>query len=183
MVENLRLIGPFQPDKSDSDVTWSKGSGTFTLTASYSGAWCTEQSAACYNQSMVLDSGDSNYGAYYNWYAATAGTGTYSVSSGNATSSICSKGWRLPTGDSNGEFEQLYRKYNSLNLMLGTPNFVLAGYRFGYTTHDVGIKGEYYSSSAGGNELASTLIFENGAVHTHWGNYNRTGHNVRCLAR
>ncbi|MBQ6127710.1 hypothetical protein IJI69_03405, partial [Candidatus Saccharibacteria bacterium] len=132
MTENLRLIGSFTPTSSDSDV--ASGS-TFVLTASNSGTWCTTQTQACYDQSMVLDSGRDDYGAYYNWYAATAGTGTYSVSSGNASGSICPKGWRLPTGGSGGEYQVLYTKYNSSALMLGTPNFTLSGYRYGSSTN------------------------------------------------
>lgn len=33
---------------------------------------------------------------YYNWYATTAESGTYAMTSGNATDSICPKGWQLP---------------------------------------------------------------------------------------
>ena len=41
-----------------------------------------------------------SYGNYYSWYTATAGSGTYSVSTnaGHATSSICPKDWILPQG-------------------------------------------------------------------------------------
>ena len=40
-------------------------------------------------------------GAYYNWYTATAGSGTYeSVQYAIASSSICPAGWRLPLGRS-----------------------------------------------------------------------------------
>ncbi len=54
---------------------------------------------------QIYDRGNSSsnwqggYGAYYNWYAATAGTGDNSVltSGTDVDSSVCSKGWRLPT--------------------------------------------------------------------------------------
>ena len=36
-------------------------------------------------------------GAYYSYYTATAGTGPRSLESGDAPSSICPKGWKLPT--------------------------------------------------------------------------------------
>ena len=32
----------------------------------------------------------------YNWYAATAESGTYTMNSGNASDSICPAGWQLP---------------------------------------------------------------------------------------
>ena len=53
------------------------------------------------------------YGNYYNWNAATAGTGTYDIDASieektEATGSICPIGWRLPKGDSsNGGFINL----------------------------------------------------------------------------
>ena len=41
-----------------------------------------------------------SYGNYYNWYAATAGNGTYNISTNNQSvnGSICPSGWVLPTG-------------------------------------------------------------------------------------
>ena len=35
-------------------------------------------------------------GDYYNWYAATAESGSYTTTSGNMQDSICPKGWGLP---------------------------------------------------------------------------------------
>jgi uncharacterized protein (TIGR02145 family) len=57
------------------------------------------------------------YGYAYNWYTATAGTGTQDMDTRgeNAPSSICPKGWRLPTGDPTGEFAWLNAKMNSLD--------------------------------------------------------------------
>ena len=88
--------------------------------------WCTDGSAACYDQSRLrtdnttnratytistdMTSQDANlysYGNYYNWYSATAGNGTYDKSSGNTTGDICPIGWHLPTGMGNGEFAVL----------------------------------------------------------------------------
>ena len=47
-----------------------------------------------------------SYGNLYNWYSATAGTGTRAVDDGNATGSICPAGWHLPSGGPGGEFAQ-----------------------------------------------------------------------------
>lgn len=65
------------------------------------------------NNATVMTTGtpdvSSKYiGNYYNWYAATAGTGTNSVTFGNASSSICPKGWKLPTGGPDGDASKLY---------------------------------------------------------------------------
>ena len=54
------------------------------------------------------------YGAYYNWYTATAGNGTFEFTNTSGTNSdgivsgdICPAGWRLPTGGSSGEYKAL----------------------------------------------------------------------------
>lgn len=45
-----------------------------------------------------------SYGVMYNWYTATAGNGTYTMTSGNAAGDLCPAGWHLPTGGSSGEW-------------------------------------------------------------------------------
>ena len=47
-------------------------------------------------------------GVYYNWYAATGGTGSTAVTSGDAPSSICPKGWRLPTSAGEKSLHNLF---------------------------------------------------------------------------
>ncbi|MBR5621001.1 hypothetical protein IKW75_00755 [Candidatus Saccharibacteria bacterium] len=127
MTQNLRLIGPLELTPNTSDVT-----NTFTLTASDSSQWCKEDSSTCIDQSMVIDSDNGAYGTYYNWYAATAGTGTRDLVSAEAPDSICPKGWRLPTGSASGEFGTLYNEYPSVSAMLNGPmGFTLSGYRSG----------------------------------------------------
>ncbi|MBP5674878.1 hypothetical protein J6W91_00940 [Candidatus Saccharibacteria bacterium] len=77
-------------------------------------------------------------GNYYNWYAATGGTGTATMAAGDATSSICPKGWRLPTSAGTKSFVNLFG--TAYSLVVGTDsepagtafradplNFVLAG--------------------------------------------------------
>ncbi|MDR2063778.1 MAG: fibrobacter succinogenes major paralogous domain-containing protein [Candidatus Nomurabacteria bacterium] len=46
-------------------------------------------------------------GFIYSWYAATAGTGTANLTSGDAPASICPVNWHLPTGSNTGEFAYL----------------------------------------------------------------------------
>ena len=63
------------------------------------GVWTTEttpvQSGA---PSADLTGEDQKTGVYYNWYAATAGTGTWSMTTSGteASSSVCPAGWQLP---------------------------------------------------------------------------------------
>ena len=67
-----------------------------------------------------LDGDSQAIGVWYNWYAATAGTGTYSKSSGEATDSICPKGWQLPTNSgSKSWYHLLYEVYGGSDLNTG----------------------------------------------------------------
>ena len=52
------------------------------------------------NDCFLQDNETQKIGTYYNWLAATAGTGTNSFSSGNTTDSICPAGWQLPVDGS-----------------------------------------------------------------------------------
>ncbi|MBQ6313818.1 hypothetical protein IJI29_03140 [Candidatus Saccharibacteria bacterium] len=129
MIENLRLGGEEAMTLTSSDSNIASGS-SFTLSASQdptTNAWCNDDSADCIDQSMLSSNNTTNtianmtspmldpdeskgiysMGNYYNWYSATAGTGTGSMLSGNATGSICPAGWHLPTGYTNGEFSAL----------------------------------------------------------------------------
>ena len=51
--------------------------------------------------------GNNAYGDYYNFFAASAESGTYSMSSGNATDSLCPKGWQLPPLSGNKSWNNL----------------------------------------------------------------------------
>ena len=94
----------------DSDVEYS-----FILQNSYT-EWDCNNEKAC-SEIRFHESSSSEYGNYYSWYTATANSGTYSTNNGeNADSSICPKGWRLPTGGDNygvNEYYALARTYNT----------------------------------------------------------------------
>ncbi len=103
MTQNLRLGSSSSKillSQTDSDVTTS-----FELPiAQTSGAdvWSDWQDTV--DSKHVYATNNTSYGNYYNWFTATAGTGTYTMAStsttnlNNASSSICPKGWRLPDG-------------------------------------------------------------------------------------
>lgn len=89
MTQNLRLVGAKTLTPDDTDVTTN-----FALPA-HNTSWPTDgMSARIYSH--------ATYGGYYNYYAATAGTGM--IESGAATATICPKGWTLPL---NAEFYNL----------------------------------------------------------------------------
>ncbi|HMS93574.1 MAG TPA: FISUMP domain-containing protein, partial [Candidatus Saccharibacteria bacterium] len=53
--------------------------------------------------------GSTNYGYLYSWTAVTAGATrtTNPAGSGNASSSICAAGWKLPSGGAGGDYSKL----------------------------------------------------------------------------
>ena len=135
-----------------------------------------------------MSSGNTTYGNYYNWYAATAGSGTCAMTSDNASSSICPKGWRLPTGGSGrtSDFRVLYNNYSSASAMMGSPvNFVLSGYRNGSSTSYQDSQGYYWSSTAYSysSDGAYRLLLNSSNVDPQ--NYmpKPFGISVRCVAQ
>ena len=90
---------------NDTDGKFNTVDGTYTQSTDNS-------DKAFYNNPMVgsycygtpIQSSYTKCGYLYNWYAATAGTGTYATSTRgtNVSGSICPTGWRLPSGLSDG---------------------------------------------------------------------------------
>lgn len=71
---------------------------------------CDPEVSVIYNELSEIPrsyySDDStSYRNYFNWYSATAESGTYSMTSGIASDSVCPKGWKIPTST---EGETLY---------------------------------------------------------------------------
>ncbi len=131
-------------------------------------------------------------GNHYQWNAATAGTGG-SIISGQATSSICPRGWKLPTSTSSGEFQTLITAgsigSNVAKLTSAPYYFASAGFvsqnptlLFAYS----GGRGFFWSSTPSGTYdgiYAYYLTFSN--TNQIGPSYNTTradGYSVRCLA-
>ncbi len=135
MMENLRL------DLSDSDVEISglntnRPSTNFARTVSDdhpapNGNFCSEGNANCINRinynidntnrslnaSYTSTNSPSSwyaYGAYYNWFTATAGNGTYEqdIAGSSSDGDLCPANWRLPaSADEVGDYATLDRSY------------------------------------------------------------------------
>ena len=168
MTENLRIAGK-TITSADSNVA-----SDFTIPASSTDGFNTQDT----NNAYV----DSTYGGYYTFYTATAGTGGTSLTSGNAPSSICPKGWRLPTGGSSGEFNTLYGQYNSAALMMGVPNFTLAGYVYNGSVYHQGSLGYFWSSTVYSANNAYDLILNSSDVNPVSDDGKNLGFSVRCAA-
>ena len=124
-------------------------------------------------------------GNYYNWLAATNGTGN-NISSGNATGSICPAGWQLPTSNSatdNGSFGKLTTTYgvNSTTIQQSPLYFIPDGNVVSGNLGGAGSNGYYWSSTASNASNAYLLHFNSSSVSPS-NNYNRyNGYSVRCL--
>ena len=137
---------------------------------------------------------------YYNWYTATAGTGTtYIATQGqNVNNSICPAGWTLPTQP---EFQQLYNQYPSAAQMevanptttkentptvgqaTNTPGFLLSG---SYGTGGAGYLGSdgfYWSRTAFSAQRVYDLYVGTSSVSPAGVNGKYSGFTVRCLVQ
>jgi uncharacterized protein (TIGR02145 family) len=132
-------------------------------------------------------------GVQYNWYAATGGTGTSSVTSGEASVSICPKGWRLPASGNVKSFTGLATAYGSNNSnvpaassMRTSPlNFTLAGYYRNNSTQapsSRGSSGRYWTSYTAQASRASYMSFSTTAVYPLQSGNRGIGYNIRCVA-
>ena len=177
MTQNLRII-----DKTitpaDSNVT-----ANYAIPASADSGFNTFDVPRAYV--------DPTYGGYYNFHTATAGVGRYSSSTEgeNITSSICPKGWRLPTSyRSDSDFHLLYNKYNSSSRLLSAPvNFTLSGLASnlagGQILNNVGSTGFYASSTVYNANDSYTLTLNIITVNPALKNsYKINGFSVRCIA-
>ena len=161
MIQNLRLgekADTYNLTAADSDTN-----GDFTLNGKSSDGIFTYGTNNGFN--YTNDSSQfyctEDYGCYYNWYAATVGSGTSATTSGNVEYSLCPKGWTLPTGGAGGQFEALAAAYNNSAIeMLVTPTtltentngdkpgLTLGGAYSGSGATSVGTYGSYWSRTA-----------------------------------
>ena len=138
---------------------------------------------------------------YYNWYTATAGTGTtYVATQGQSVSnSICPAGWTLPTSGSGGQFQQLYDQYPSAAEMLvanptttkentltvgqvtNTPGFLLSGYYNTVGAVSLGVDGNYWSRTAYSAQNGYHLYLDTSSGSTARNNGKYRGLPIRCL--
>jgi len=172
MTQNLRIAGK-TITPADSDVTTN-----YTIPASSISGFSAHDTSNAY-----VDSD----GGFYTWYTATAGTGTYALSTQgqNTTVSICPKGWRLPTnGNSNSEFQALYNNYNSSSTLRSNPvNLTLSGYVRSSSRYGQGSNGYYWSSTVNSSDHAYFLYLSASYVSPAGANNKGDGFSVRCIAR
>ena len=172
MTQNLRIADKtLTPD--DSDVTTN-----YTIPASSINGFNSNDTSNAY-----VDSD----GGFYTWYTATAGTGTYALSTDgqNTTVSICPKGWRLPTsGNSNSEFQTLYNNYNSSSALRSNPvDLTLSGSVSSSSRRNQGSSGYYWSSTVYSSDYTRELSLTASNVVPSNYFFKYYGFSVRCIAR
>lgn len=222
MMENLRL------DLSNPDLEIS-GLNTNRPTTAFAHAidnnhplstnsFCTANGATCVNQVLhntnntnrnltpsynTNDNSSSwySYGNYYNWYTATAGNGTYNMSTAGAAANgdLCPASWRLPAGyGSMGDLSRLDVAMggSGLNQDSGTAeglagsvrwrnyplNFMYSGEQNGTTAYNRGNSSSYATLNAYNSDRTVNLWLKTDGVYM---NSNRTlktrGQTVRCV--
>ncbi len=237
MVQNLRLgtdVSSLTLTSSDSNISASSWTlngkvaspGKFTYTSCATGT-CEDRYTGTtqYNNNneyyCAPDSASSNnyVGCYYNWYTATAGVGLGGNVAGSITpvgtsvgykdvsSSICPKGWYLPTGGGvpltgstsdrpNSDFNVLYNNYPSAADMLVSnptttydnttgqprPGLLLSGFYSSGGAYYVAQSGDYWSRSAYSKGMAYRLSLNSSAVYPQNYGSKYVGMSVRCVA-
>lgn len=159
MTQNLRLSGGRTLTSADSNVTRSWSFPSTSLTSGNS-----------YTDARSLISGNTSYGGYYNYCAASAGTVCNSSSVQDATQDICPKGWRLPT----------------LNEMSGITSYssafspVYSGRYGDGSLGDTGFSGYWWSATADGSNSQYSLYYYSGSPYAG-GDVKYSGFSVRCI--
>ena len=202
MLDNLRLdptavsLADLQGKTNASNQTltyFKNGGGSSPYPASgVSNAW-TSSSQNKYdlpyinatdknNTTTSYGAGSGKIGVYYNYCAASAGSYCYSSSSstGDATEDICPSGWRMPTGNTGGEYDALYTAYSSddgaFRNALSTP---LSGWFVHGSARSQGTFGDFWSSTRSNNTHMYNLhVTSLIVINAH---YRYSGLSVRCL--
>ena len=209
MLENLRL----DDSATISSTNTHNPISSFTKLSATSSSWCTTNSSDCDDQSM-LNTTNMNmngtytgnwyaYGNYYNWYSATAGNGTYGVSSGSVSGDICPTNWRLPIGANSTatySFGALSTSMGGTSATMNTSstptgavmsarlrqfpnNLVYSGYWLSSSAYYRGSRGNYWSATANSSDYAYNLYVNSTYVYPGTYNYGKyRGYSVRCVA-
>lgn len=204
MVDNLKYAGEANTDLANVDGTYGlvynneygkyntvDGTDTQSTDNSDKAFYNNPMSASyCYGDS--IQSSYTKCGYLYNWYAATAGTGTYATSTRgtNVSGSICPTGWRLPSTMSDGstatgdgtsytaaDFPVLNASMNAGSLTTGSisdsyyagwqftgawSGVLSGGWDYGFGGGDS--YGDYWSSTANSSTSARYLQFDSSDV-------------------
>ena len=144
-----------------------------------------------------VDTTSWKYGGYYNYCAASAGSYCYGngtsagTSSGNATEDICPKGWRMPTGNTSGEYSalanEIYGSTGSTSDATAYANYrsalrlPLSGYFDNGSANSQGSFGYWWSSTRNGNNGMYRLYANTSGIGPAGNRGRDYGGSVRCV--
>ncbi len=180
MTQNLRLVGPITLTPTDSNVK-----SNYTLPGSNIDGF----SSSSYHMSQVYYAGNTTHGAYYSFMAATAGTGNSSLINGDASGSICPKGWKLPSNYGNGSYNNFLDKTDIANSATGSARLRSDPYNFPYTgfvtngrLFNIDSSGNHWSRTASSADHTRNLYFDNNRINPSANNGRYYGYSIRCVA-
>ncbi len=123
---------------------------------------------------------DSTYGGYYSFAAAIASTDAYSISNQNITTSICPKGWDLPTSSIYNHLRTASGNTSYATMSAAPYSFKYAGYRNGTSFSGQTSSLRLWTST---NYNSSTAYYTTAyGTASYSGNYKRYGESARCIA-
>ena len=150
------------------------------------------------NAEMPRSKVDDTYGAYMNWYAATAESGTYGMTRDNAEDSICPNGWRLPLGYQTIDWRNLvsaeygitenirdidiFAKMKTLPLSIALSGIYAS--TDGRSRTGEGFSAGYISAAAaaGNGNMVSVTFNTSGYIYSYYANvWKIDGVTIRCI--
>ena len=163
MTQNLRLAGGRTLTSADSNVvsSWEFPDDSLTLGNSSTEA----RSAISDDPEHTLE-----YGGYYNFCAASAGTVCSDTAVQNATQDICPKGWRLPTNS----------EQSGITGYVSAFSPVYSGRYYNGSLLTTGSVGDWWSATAFSSTYQYNLYYYSGSLYTNYGDKSY-GFSVRCI--
>ena len=166
MTQNLRLAGGQTLTSEDSNIigSWEFPNNSLTLGDIYTEA-----------RSIISDNSDPDmaleYGGYYNYCAASAGTVCSSSSAQDATQDICPKGWRLPTNSEQSSVASYASAFSP----------TLSGYYANGSLYANGSGSRWWSATAYNSNSQYSLYSYRGSLGTNTDFNKGYGFSVRCV--
>ena len=165
MTQNLRLAGGQTLTSEESNIvgSWEFPNNSLTLGDSFTEA-----------RSILSDNPDPDtaleYGGYYNYCAASAGTVCNNTTKQDATQDICPKGWRLPT----------HSEQSGITGYVSAFSPVLSGLYSSGSLLSTGSTGRWWSATAANINNQYYLYYGGSSLYTNT-NRKNFGNSVRCI--
>ena len=175
LIKNLNLNG-YNRLLTSYDTDLPTGT-TFKAPAS-NGTFETANNIDAYVNPKLLTS--STYGGYYSFASAIASTKFYSSSSVVISTSICPKGWDLPTHAQYTSLKTAGSLNNYTQANAKPYSFIYAGWRDGTGTTNPTSQIRLWTSNVYNESFAYAHTIISSTVYGN--NYKRYGESVRCIA-